>query len=115
MGRLAVVMRVVEKEIRTPDQLGLPPQVSGITSFKRGLVIFSGATGSGKSTSMAALLNEVNKHRYEHILTIEDPIEYVFDDDKCVISQREIGLDVPTFDLAMKSALREDPDIIFNG
>lgn len=115
MGRLAVVMRVIEKEIRTPDELGLPPQVANITGFQRGLVIFSGATGSGKSTSMASLLNEMNKVRYDHILTIEDPIEYVFTEDKCVISQREVGIDVPSFELAMKSALREDPDIILMG
>lgn len=115
MGKLAIVMRVIEKAIRTPGELGLPPQVAEIANFRRGLVIFSGATGSGKSTSMAALLNEINKSRYEHILTIEDPIEYVFSEDKCVISQREIGLDVPSFELAMKSALREDPDIILMG
>ena len=115
MGRLAVVMRVIESAIRTPAELGLPPQVATIANYRRGLVIFSGATGSGKSTSMAALLNEINRVRYEHILTIEDPIEYVFTEDKCVISQREVGLDVPTFELAMKSALREDPDIILMG
>ena len=83
--------------------------------MRQGLVIFSGATGSGKSTSMASLLNQINKDRYQHILTIEDPVEYIFKEQRCVISQRQVGIDVPTFALAMKAALREDPDIILMG
>jgi len=115
LGNLAVVMRVIESNIPAPDQLGLPPQVESITKMRNGLVIFSGATGSGKSTSMAALLNEINKDRYEHILTIEDPVEYMFTENRCVISQRQVGIDVPDFALAMKAALREDPDVILMG
>ena len=115
LGRLAIVMRVIEGNIPKPEDLGLPPQVEAITTLKNGLVIFAGATGSGKSTSMAALLNQINSERFDHILTIEDPIEYVFTEDKCVISQREIGSDVPDFQLAMKGAMREDPDIILMG
>jgi len=115
LGSLAVVMRVISNVIPLPDELGLPQQVVNIAKMRQGLVIFSGATGSGKSTSMASLLNEVNRERYQHILTIEDPVEYMFTEHRCVISQRQIGLDVPDFALAMKAALREDPHIILMG
>lgn len=115
LGKLAVVMRVIENNIPSPDELSLPPQVRTIAKMRQGLVIFSGATGSGKSTSMASLLNEVNKERYQHILTIEDPVEYIFTEQRCVISQRQVGIDVPDFGRAMKAALREDPDIILMG
>lgn len=115
LGELAVVMRVIESNIPSPDELGLPQQVESIIKMRQGLVIFSGATGSGKSTSMASLLNEINKDRYEHILTIEDPVEYIFTESRCVISQRQVGIDVPNFEMAMKGALREDPDIILMG
>jgi len=115
LGDLAVVMRVIESVIPSPDALGLPEQVINIASMRQGLVIFSGATGSGKSTSMASLLNQINNDRYDHILTIEDPVEYIFTEKRCVISQRQVGIDVPTFDLAMKAALREDPDVILMG
>ncbi len=115
MGQLAVVMRVIENHIPGPDDLGLPQQVRTISKMRQGLVIFSGATGSGKSTSMASLLNEINRERYQHILTIEDPVEYIFTEERCVISQRQVGIDVPDFALAMKAALREDPDVILMG
>ncbi|MBL4670705.1 MAG: PilT/PilU family type 4a pilus ATPase [Arenicella sp.] len=115
MGQLAVVMRVIENNIPTPDELGLPQQVRTIAKMRQGLVIFSGATGSGKSTSMASLINEINRDRYQHILTIEDPVEYIFTEARCVISQRQVGIDVPDFALAMKAALREDPDVILMG
>ena len=115
LGDLAVVMRVIESVIPSPEALGLPDQVVNIANMRQGLVIFSGATGSGKSTSMASLLNQINSDRYDHILTIEDPVEYIFTEKRCVISQRQVGVDVPTFDLAMKAALREDPDVILMG
>lgn len=115
LGNMAVVMRVIENVIPTPEMLGLPQQVINIANMRQGLVIFSGATGSGKSTSMASLLNQINNDRYDHILTIEDPVEYIFTEKRCVISQRQVGIDVPTFDLAMKAALREDPDVILMG
>jgi twitching motility protein PilT len=115
LGHLAVVMRVIERNIPTPSELGLPPQVESITKLRQGLVIFCGATGSGKSTSMASLLNEINADRYQHILTIEDPVEYIFTEKRCVISQRQIGIDVPDFAHAMRAALREDPDVILMG
>lgn len=115
LGHLAVVMRVIERNIPAPHELGLPPQVETISKMRQGLVIFSGATGSGKSTSMASLLNEINEERYQHILTIEDPVEYVFTEKRCVISQREVGIDVPDFAHAMRAALREDPDVILMG
>ena len=115
LGHLAVVMRVIDNVIPEPDVLGLPDQVRNIARMRQGLVIFSGATGSGKSTSMASLLNEINRERYQHILTIEDPVEYIFKEQRCVISQRQVGIDVPDFGLAMKAALREDPDVILMG
>ena len=115
LGQLALVMRVIESNIPKPSALGLPPQVESIANMRQGLVIFSGATGSGKSTSMASLLNEINAARYEHILTIEDPVEYMFTEQRCVISQRQVGIDVPDFAMAMKAALREDPDVILMG
>ncbi|MFT6032172.1 MAG: twitching motility protein PilT [Arenicella sp.] len=115
MGQLAVVMRVIENHIPSPDELGLPQQVRTISKMRQGLIIFSGSTGSGKSTSMASLINEINKDRYQHILTIEDPVEYIFTEERCVISQRQVGIDVPDFALAMKAALREDPDVILMG
>ncbi|GHA05694.1 twitching motility protein PilT [Arenicella chitinivorans] len=115
LGQLAVVMRVIENVIPDPDALGLPEQVRNIARMRQGLIIFSGATGSGKSTSMASLLNEINRDRYQHILTIEDPVEYVFTEQRCVISQRQVGIDVPDFARAMKAALREDPDVILMG
>lgn len=115
LGHLAVVMRVIERNIPRPSELGLPAQVETISKMRQGLVIFSGATGSGKSTSMASLLNEINAERYQHILTIEDPVEYVFTEQRCVISQRQIGIDVPDFAHAMRAALREDPDVILMG
>jgi twitching motility protein PilT len=115
LGRTAVVMRIINAEIMSVQQLQLPPQLSVVPKLRRGLVIFSGATGSGKSTSMAAILNEINHTRSEHILTIEDPIEYQFKEDKCIISQREVGTDVQNFNHAIRAALREDPDIILMG
>ncbi len=115
LGKTAVVMRIIGEEILTIEQLGLPNELSGVSSLRRGLVVFSGATGSGKSTSMAAILNDINKTRAEHILTIEDPIEYEFKEEKCVVSQREVGTDVPDFKYAIKAALREDPDVILMG
>jgi twitching motility protein PilT len=115
MGQISMVMRLIAKDIPTTDELGLPGEVSLISDYEQGLVILSGATGSGKSTTMAALLNEINKHRQRHILTIEDPVEYLFTEDKCMISQRQVGIDVPDFALAMKAALREDPDVILLG
>ena len=115
LGHLALVMRVIDNRIPTPDELGLPKQVKIISKMRQGLVIFSGATGSGKSTSMASLINEINAERYVHILTIEDPIEYQFIEKRSIVSQRQLGIDVPSFALAMKSALREDPDVILMG
>lgn len=115
LGKIAVAMRIIAEEILTLEQLGLPSELEDISSLRRGLVIFSGATGSGKSTSMSSILNEINKTRAEHILTIEDPIEFEFKEEKCIISQREVGVDVPDFKQAIKSALREDPDVILMG
>lgn len=115
LGASAIVMRIIVRDIPVPSELGLPAEVQKISSLENGLVIFSGATGSGKSTTMASLLNEINHTRRKHVLTIEDPVEFAFESDKCFFSQRQIGLDVPSFEEAMKAALREDPDIILLG
>jgi len=115
LNKSAVVMRIINSEIQTRQQLNLPLQIDQVSKLRRGLVVFSGATGSGKSTSMAAIIDEINRTRQSHILTIEDPVEYIYQPDKCVISQREIGSDVVDFKQAFKSALREDPDVILMG
>jgi len=115
LGKSAVVMRIISAEILTRDQLQLPPQLDNISNLRRGLIVFAGATGSGKSTSMAAIIDEINHTRQEHILTIEDPIEYQYSSDKCIVSQREVGSDVQDFHMAIKAALREDPDVILMG
>ena len=111
-GRTAIVMRVVTMEIPTLDSLNLPLAVKKITNAKRGLVLVTGVTGSGKSSTLAGMLQEINNKRYEHILTIEDPVEFLFTSNKCRITQREIGSDTDGFSTALRSALRQHPDII---
>jgi len=115
LSKPAVVMRIINSEILTRQQLNLPLQIDEVSKLRRGLVVFSGATGSGKSTSIAAIIDEINRTRQAHILTIEDPVEYIYQSKKCIVSQREIGRDVIDFKQAFKSALREDPDVILMG
>jgi twitching motility protein PilT len=110
-----MALRVIETRVPTPEELGLPSVVKDFTRFERGLVILTGATGSGKSTTIASLINEINFNYAKNIITIEDPIEYLFADQRSIISQREIGADARTFPSAMISALREDPDVILLG
>ncbi len=112
---LAIVLRVIPDEIRSIDALNLPEVVHRITNETRGLVLVTGATGSGKSTTLAAIINEINCQRTEHILTIEDPIEFVFRERRSVISQREVGIDTRSFARALRAALRQDPDVILVG
>ena len=110
-----VVLRTINS--KTPDiqELALPPQINKILELKEGLVLVTGPTGSGKSTTLAAIINEFNKARRSHIITIEDPIEYVHSPINCIINQREVGSDSASFTRALKAALREDPDIILVG
>lgn len=114
-GTIAMALRVINVKIPTLEELFLPPVVKEFAQFERGLVLLTGATGSGKSTSIASLINEVNHNFAKHIVTIEDPIEYIFTEQRCIISQREIGIDAVSFPMAMAAALREDPDVILLG
>lgn len=111
----AMVIRQIPSRIPTLEELKLPPLLGEITCEKRGLIIVVGGTGSGKSTSLAAMLNERNEWGYGHILTIEDPIEYVHEHKKCIITQREVGNDTKSFHEALKNSLRQRPDVILIG
>ncbi len=115
MEGVSAVFRVIPVKILSLDELGLPEVVRKFTEMERGLVLVTGVTGSGKSTTLAALINEINWKRRKHILTIEDPIEFVHRDRKCIINQRSIGQDSHSFGNALRAALREDPDIILVG
>jgi len=112
---VGAVFREIPSTILTCEQLGLPPIVRRLASLPRGLVLVTGPTGSGKSTTLAAIIDEANKTRKDHILTVEDPIEFVHKSDKAVINHREVGLHTRSFAAALKGALREDPDIILVG
>jgi len=114
-GTIAMALRVIASQVPTPKELKLPDLVNRLVDLERGLVIVTGATGSGKSTTLAALINEINFKHAKHIITIEDPIEYLFNDRRCIVSQREIGVDAVSFHDAMRAALREDPDVILLG
>jgi len=114
-GRVGAVLRTIQTDIPTLEQLELPPQLSDIVMAKRGLVLLVGATGSGKSTSLAAMLGFRNQHSRGHIVTIEDPIEYVHPHHGCLITQREVGVDTFSWDNALKNTLRQAPDVILIG
>jgi twitching motility protein PilT len=114
-GSISMVLRVINTAIPSPGELQLPEIVAGFTQLERGLVLMTGSTGSGKSTTLASLINEINLTRSDHIITIEDPIEFLFSEKKSIITQREVGLDTSTFAEAMRAALREDPDVILLG
>jgi twitching motility protein PilT len=115
MGNPGMVSRKVERSIPNFDGLFLPPIMEQLCKFDQGMVLLAGVTGSGKSTTIASMLNWVNHNMRKHILTIEDPIEFVYTPDKCLINQREVGIDVMDFKTAMKHAVREDPDIMLVG
>ncbi len=114
-GTNAACLRIIGSEIPTIESLKLPPVTQKLAEQPRGLVLVTGPTGSGKSTTLAAMIDYINRNRAEHILTIEDPIEYIYQPDKSTIHQREIGRDVDSFSGALRSALREDPDVILVG
>ena len=112
---IGAVFREIPSSILTCEQLGLPPVVRRLATLPRGLVLVTGPTGSGKSTTLAAIIDEANRTRREHILTIEDPIEFVHKSEKAVVNHREVGLHTRSFTAALRGALREDPDIILVG
>ena len=114
-GKLCATIRILNNDIPVLAELGLPKVLDKLAEEPRGLILFTGPTGSGKSTSMAAVIEKINQERAEHILTVEDPVEYVFEQKKSLIHQREVGADVESFASALRSALREDPDIILVG
>ena len=114
-GMLGLVIRVIAPEIPTIDKLGLPPILKDIIMTQNGLVVMAGGTGSGKSTSMAAMLDHRNEHSFGHIITVEDPIEYVHPHKNCVIMQREVGVDTDGWDEALHNTLRQAPDVIVLG
>ena len=114
-GRVGMVMRKINTTIPLFDDLGLPPVLKDVIMSKRGLVIFIGATGSGKSTSMAALLGYRNLNSHGHIITIEDPIEFVHEHQGCILTQREIGVDTEGWEVALRNSLRQAPDVILIG
>ena len=114
-GSVGMVLRVINTEVPTPSELMLPNLINHFLTLERGLVLITGATGSGKSTTLASLINEVNNKQALHIITIEDPIEFLFSEKRSIITQRELGIDTNSFADAMKSALREDPDVILLG
>jgi len=112
---IGIAIRMIPYQIPQPEELGLSPEVIRLTELRNGLVLVTGPTGSGKSTTLAALINKINTQRAEHIITIEDPIEFVYPHAKSIVNQREVGTDTPTFASALKHALREDPDVILVG
>ena len=114
-GEIGMVLRCIETVIPTPDSLLLPPILKELVMNKRGIVIFVGATGTGKSTSLAALIGHRNANSRGHIVSIEDPIEYVHQHQGCIITQREVGVDTESFDVALKNTLRQAPDVIMIG
>jgi twitching motility protein PilU len=113
--RVGIVLRTITTVIPKFEDLGLPPVLKDVAMTKRGLVIFVGGTGSGKSTSLAAMIGYRNENSYGHIITIEDPIEYVHDHKNCLITQREVGVDTDTWESALKNTLRQAPDVILIG
>lgn len=114
-GAVAGAFRLIPYEIRTFSQLGLPPVVERICEKPRGLVLVTGPTGSGKSTTLAAMIDKINRERHEHIVTIEDPVEYLHKHQKCIVNQRELHSDTLSFHNALRSVLREDPDVVLIG
>jgi twitching motility protein PilT len=114
-GNLALALRLIPTQIRSTEELGMPKTIDAFTAFPRGLVLVTGPTGSGKSTTLAAMIDKINKERSVHIITVEDPIEYTHKNQKSVVEQREIHYDTRSFAAALRSILREDPDVVLIG
>lgn len=114
-GSIAAVVRVIRFALPTAEEANIPPEVMRVAMLKKGIVLVSGQAGSGKSTTLACLIDEINHTRSGHILTLEDPVEYIHRHDKCIVSQREIHTDCPSYVTALRSALRESPDVILLG
>jgi twitching motility protein PilT len=112
---ISAVFRLIPEHVKTMDELGLPSQMKKATQFKNGLIIVTGPSGSGKTTTLAAILNEINRTQRKHVITVEDPIEYVHKNNQSLIQQRDVGIHTHSFKNALKSALRENPDIILLG
>ena len=115
LGNIGLVARRVENFIPDFAGLHLPPVIESLCKFDQGMILLAGVTGSGKSTTIASMLNWINQRERKHILTLEDPVEFVYTEEKCLINQREVGIDVVDFAVAMKHAVREDPDIMLVG
>jgi len=115
LGRISVALRLIPKKIRTIEELNLPPILETFANKQQGFFLVVGPTGQGKSTTLASLVNHINTHRLEHIITIEDPIEYLFDSDKSLIEQREIREDTPDFHTALRGVFRQDIDVLMIG
>lgn len=114
-GYLSAALRLVPSRILTIEELGLPPIMHDFTKLTQGYILMVGPAGHGKSTSLAAMLDEINHTRTDHIITVEDPIEYVFAQDRCIVSQREVGSDAPSFAEGLRTILRQDPDVVMIG
>src|SRR6185503_13960395 len=114
-GELCISMRYVKAKVPDFEQLGLPPVLKEVAESPRGIVLLSGTTGCGKSTTLAAMIEHINCNLRRHIVTMEDPIEYVFEDNQSIIEQREVGLDTESFYSGLRAALRQDPDVIMIG
>jgi twitching motility protein PilT len=114
-GEISFAFRVIPSEVPNFEKLRLPPGVRRLAEYRQGLFLVTGATGSGKTTTLAAVVGHINKTRKQHIVTIEDPIEILHDDEGCIVNQREVGLDTASFEQALRRALRQDPDVILIG
>lgn len=115
MGQPAMVIRNIPYKIPSFEELNLPPVLQDFTDYQSGIILVTGPTGCGKSTTIASIINKINQVRAKHIITIEDPVEYVFESNKCIISQRQVGIDTEDFSSSIKYALRQDPDVILVG
>ena len=114
-GTVGIVLRVIPTQIKSIDELGLPPALRTLAMEERGLVLVTGTTGSGKSTTLAAMIDHINKTRRAHVMTVEDPIEFLHRDQQSIVNQREVAVDTRSFAYALRSALRQDPDVILVG
>ena len=114
-GAVSAAIRILSEQIPELDSLGLPPAVQSLPGLKRGIVLVTGETGSGKSTTLAAMLNKINQTANKHIITLEDPIEYIYRPNRCLINQREVGTDTESYESGLRAILREDPDVILIG